>query len=57
MDALEKEMPMKGGKTRRVTWYKVRWKGYGDPYDTWEPETHLKNAPEVVEAWRQAGAR
>ncbi len=42
---------MQGGKPRRAVLYKVWWKGYGDPYDIWEPETHLKNAQEVVEAW------
>ena len=39
------------------TWYKVRWKGYTESFDTWEPAEHLKNAQEVVDAWdrEQAG--
>jgi hypothetical protein len=51
VDAGEKVVSVKGGRPKKVMWYRVRWKGYGDPYDTWEPDTHLKNAQEVVEAW------
>ncbi len=36
--------------------YLVRWEGYGPEHDTWEPESHLANAPEVLAAyWRYVG--
>src|SRR5438445_294699 len=31
--------------------FRVRWKGYGSEDDTWEPAMHLRNAPEVVQAY------
>lgn len=30
----------------------VKWKGYPDEESTWEPESHLLDAPEAVMAWR-----
>jgi len=31
--------------------YKCRWKNYG-VMDEWIPESYLRNAPEVLEAWK-----
>lgn len=36
---------------RRVPYYKLRWEGFGPEYDTWEPKSHLRNAPEVIREW------
>ena len=33
----------------RTLKYLVRWKGYGEREDTWEPLHHLANSPQVVE--------
>ena len=34
---------------RRQLQYLVHWKGYEEPEHTWEPASHVKNAPLVVE--------
>jgi Chromo (CHRromatin Organisation MOdifier) domain len=33
--------------------YLVHWKGYGEEERTWEPASHLANAPELVAAFRK----
>ena len=32
--------------------YLVKWRGYSRAESTWEPEEHLRNAPEVLEAYK-----
>ena len=32
--------------------YLVQWRGYSQAESTWEPEEHLKNAPEALEAYK-----
>ena len=32
--------------------YLVQWRGYSRAESTWEPEEHLRNAPEVLEAYK-----
>ncbi|KIM54396.1 hypothetical protein SCLCIDRAFT_59623, partial [Scleroderma citrinum Foug A] len=32
--------------------YLVQWRGYSQAESTWEPEEHLRNAPEVLEAYK-----
>jgi hypothetical protein len=29
-------------------YYKVAWKGYGIEHNSWEPESNIVNAPEVM---------
>jgi hypothetical protein len=31
--------------------YLVKWKGYGDDENTWEPKTNLSHAPDLVKAF------
>lgn len=33
--------------------FKVRWKGYDPSSDTWEPESNLKNCPEVLQSYKR----
>ena len=44
------------GHRRRGRWmeYLIRWKDYGPLYDTWEPQGALKNAPEILDQYKQA---
>jgi Chromo (CHRromatin Organisation MOdifier) domain len=32
--------------------YLVRWKGYTRDNDLWEPEEHLENASEAIQAYQ-----
>ena len=34
--------------------YLVQWRGYSQAESTWEPEEHLRNAPEVLEAYKSS---
>ena len=34
--------------------YLVQWRGYSQAESTWEPEEHLTNAPEVLEAYKSS---
>jgi len=35
-------------KSRRGKEYLVRWKGFGDEQDSWEPFKHLKHAVQAI---------
>ena len=37
---------------RKELRYLIQWRGYSRAESTWEPEEHLKNAPEVLEAYK-----
>jgi hypothetical protein len=53
IERIVSEKKLTRGK-RKYTHYLVRWKGYDSSADTWEPERNLKNAPEVLRAWKRA---
>ena len=38
---------------RNVLYYLVHWKGYNQCERIWEPKEYLKNAPQVMNAYRQ----
>jgi len=43
------------GKKKEI-WYQVKWLGYGDDYNTWEPASNLKNSPLILqEYWEGLG--
>ena len=37
---------------KKEIWYLVQWRGYSRAESTWEPEEHLRNAPEVLKAYK-----
>jgi hypothetical protein len=37
----------------RTLQYLVKWKGYSQAHNSWEPASELGNAPDIVAAWRQ----
>ena len=39
-------------RRKKETRYLVQWRGYSRAESTWEPEEHLSNAPEVLEAYK-----
>ena len=39
----------KGSGARRL--YQVLWKGYPITEASWEPESHLRNAPQILEEY------
>ena len=43
---------MEGGEVM----FRARWEGYPPEEDTWEPESNLSNAPDVVNAYLQVTA-
>jgi hypothetical protein len=41
------------GTRNPKAYYKVAWKGYGIEHNSWEPESNVVNAPEVVaDCWK-----
>lgn len=38
-----------------ITAYRVRWKGFRQDQDTWEPCSNLKGAPAVTQYWKSQG--
>ena len=35
--------------------YKVRWKGYDESHDTWEPAAHFTDPKLITEYWQRIG--
>jgi hypothetical protein len=54
VDRIVEEKREKGKHGKRL--YRIRWKGYDAEDDTWQTEQDLRNAPEVLRAWRTRGA-
>ena len=44
-------------KLKGKTQFYVRWKGFSEAYDGWEPERHLEHAQEAVKKWRQSRSK
>ena len=42
-----------GGRNPKIK-YKVKWKGYGDAEQTWEPLDNLANAQDAIKAFHRA---
>jgi hypothetical protein len=40
-------------KLKGKVYYLVRWKGYDAEHDSWQTARDLRNAPELLKAWRQ----
>jgi hypothetical protein len=38
--------------SRKGIRYLVRWEGYGPQFNTWEPQSHLKNSPRILAKYR-----
>ena len=38
---------------RKKPWYLVKWKGYGEEEQSWEPLPHLTNAKELIEEYHE----
>jgi Chromo (CHRromatin Organisation MOdifier) domain len=42
----------KMGRTQKL-YYRVRWKGYSEAHDTWEPEDNVRHASELMNHFHQ----
>ena len=51
---LTHELRSQGKNRPKQRWFLVRWKGYAPEFDTWEPESHLKNCPEILREYFQS---
>ena len=41
------------GKKRKTRQFLVAWKGWESFENSWEPESHLKNAPEILQVYKK----
>ena len=41
------------GRVRKTRQFLIAWKGYPSAENTWEPESHLKNAPVTLQAYKK----
>ena len=46
---------LKQRKRKGVTEFLVRWKGYSEDDNTWEPERNLKTAEAAIAAFKSKG--
>ena len=49
--SVEAILDEKGAKGKR--YYLVKWEGYSDNFNSWEPSEHLKNAPDLVQSFKE----
>ena len=59
-DEYEVDYIVKGrnmAKSGRGWIYRVRWKGFGEENDTWEPAANLKNAPDKIAEFHRRSKR
>ncbi|CCO34283.1 hypothetical protein BN14_08378 [Rhizoctonia solani AG-1 IB] len=49
---VEEKTIKKGNK--RIRKYKICWLGYGPEHDWWRTEKELRNAPDIIKAWKQS---
>ncbi|KAL1657400.1 hypothetical protein GGF50DRAFT_122060 [Schizophyllum commune] len=49
---VEEVVEHKWDKRKRQRVYKVRWKGFGPFYDTWQTERDLKNAAKALREYK-----
>uniref|UniRef100_A0A914D4J5 Chromo domain-containing protein n=1 Tax=Acrobeloides nanus TaxID=290746 RepID=A0A914D4J5_9BILA len=52
-EVYEVEKILKTKMTRGIRYFFVRWKGYDERYDTWEPEENLEGSPEIVKEFME----
>lgn len=50
------EKILRAKKVRGKNFYLVKWKGYSDKDSTWEPESHLKHIPHLLQTFK-SGAK
>ena len=49
--SVEAILDEKGAKGK--WYYLVKWEGYSDDFNSWEPSEHLKNAPDLVQSFKE----
>jgi Chromo (CHRromatin Organisation MOdifier) domain len=49
----EVERIIRSRKVGRETYYLVKWKGYPELENTWEPEKHLTQAKDILETFKK----
>ena len=52
VDKIIAERRKKGKNSRRIIQYLTRFQGYTEDSDEWLNQKQLRNAPEILEAWR-----
>ena len=40
-------------RAKEKWYYLIKWEGYSDNFNSWEPSEHLKNAPDLVQSFKE----